>query len=134
MKVPVSERAGLYLAIAEEALKGGNVGMAQFAAGKARELSGAGSRTLQRATLYEGAATVATADLDKGIALLDSVDVPKLSMSDREVLASARVVAQAVGRWPASAATAPEEPPPAALEQAQTLLTQVDSLLEGASQ
>ncbi len=31
--------------------------MAQFAAGKARELSSAGSRTLQRATLYEGAAT-----------------------------------------------------------------------------
>jgi chemotaxis protein MotC len=133
MKVPVSERAGLYLAIAEEALKGGNIGMAQFAAGKARELSSAGSRTLQRATLYEGAAMVATADFEKGITLLDSIDVPKLGMSDRDILASARSVAKAVGRWP-EPAKAPEEPAPAAVAQAETLLTQVDSLLEGASQ
>ncbi|WP_439542325.1 hypothetical protein [Hyphomicrobium sp.] len=133
MKVPVSERAGLYLAIAEEALKGGNIGMAQFAAGKARELSSAGSRTLQRATLYEGAAMVATADFEKGVALLDAIDVPKLGMSDREVLASARSVAKAVGRWP-EPGKAPEEPPTEGVGRAETLLSQVDSLLEGASQ
>lgn len=133
MKVPASERAGLYLAIAEEALKGGNIGMAQFAAGKARELSSAGSRTLQRAMLYEGAAMVATADFEKGVALLDSIDVPKLGMSDRDVLASARSVAKAVGRWP-EAGKAPDEPPTAAVSHAETLLSQVDSLLEGASQ
>ena len=96
MKVPVSERAGLYLAIAEEALKGGNIGMAQFAAGKARNLS-AGRRTLQRATLYEGAAMVATADFEKGITLLNSIDVPKLGMSDRDILASARSRGQGRG-------------------------------------
>jgi chemotaxis protein MotC len=132
-KVPVSERAGLYLAIAEEALKVGNIGMAQFAAGKARELSTAGSRTLQRATLYEGAAMVATADFEKGQALLASIDVPKLGMSDRQVLESARSVARAVGRWPETSA-APNEPATEAVGRAETLLSQVDSLLEGASQ
>jgi chemotaxis protein MotC len=132
-KVPVSERAGLYLAIAEEALKGGNIGMAQFAAGKARGLSSAGSRSLQRATLYEGAAMVATADFEKGLALLDSIDVPKLGMSDRQVLDSARSVAKAVGRWPEPSAP-PDEPSTAAVGRAETLLSQVDSLLEGPSQ
>jgi chemotaxis protein MotC len=132
-KVPVSERAGLYLAIAEEALKVGNIGMAQFAAGKAREFADAGSRSLQRATLYEGAAMVATADFEKGLALLETIDVPKLSMSDRQVLDSARSVAKAVGRWPEIGAP-PEEPATAAVERAETLMSQVDLLLEGPAQ
>ena len=134
-RVPVAERAGLYLAMAEESLKGGNIDIAKFAANRARALVPEGSRGHVRATLYEGAAMVVSDDFDKGLALLQSVDVPKLGMSDREIYRSALDVAKAVGRLPSEpAAVSSGEPLPEAVTRAQTMLSQVDTLLGGTAQ
>ncbi len=132
MKVPAAERIGLYLAIAEEATKGGNIDIARFAAGKARELSQAGSRSYQRARLFEGAALAATADFGQGLDILNAVDATQLAISDREVRDSALAVAGAVGRWPSPPA-ALDEPAPGSVARAEVLLETVNSLLEEAS-
>ncbi|MBN8910857.1 MAG: hypothetical protein J0H65_02130 [Rhizobiales bacterium] len=132
MRVPATERVGLYLAIAEEATKGGNIDIARFAAGKARELSRADSRTYQRAVLFEGAALVATEDFGQGVDMLNKVDPTKLAITDREIRDSALSVAGAVGKWPAP----PEHldaAEPQAVERAQSLLTKIDTLLGGTS-
>jgi chemotaxis protein MotC len=128
MKVPAQERIGLYLAIAEEATRGGSLDIARFAAGKARELSQAGSRSYQRAALFEGAALAATEDFGQGVEMLNKVDPTSLALSDREVRDSALSVAGAVGKWPSTPA-ALDEPEPASVARAQSLLTKVNSLL-----
>ena len=130
MKVPAAERVGLYLAMAEEATKNGNIDIARFAAGKARELSRADSRSFQRASLFEGAALVATEDYEQGLTLLNGVDEEKLAAPDKEIRASALALAGAVGKWPDAPAEL-DEPEPEAVGRAQSLLTEVDSLLEG---
>lgn len=128
MKVPVSERIGLYLAIAEEATKGGNIDIARFAAGKARELAHADSRSLHRAKLFEGAALAATSDFEQGVELLRDIDPEKVNASDMEIRDAALSVAGAVGRWPAEPAALEEADPPS-VARAQALLDKVDSLL-----
>lgn len=133
MKVPAAERVGLYLSIAEEATKGGNIDIAKFAAGKAREFSQPGSRAVERAKLFEGASLVATDEFERGVELLNEVDVAKLGASDREVRDSALAVARSVGKWPEAPAKL-DEAPPEAVGRAQTLLSKVDSLLEGVPQ
>lgn len=133
MKVPVAERVGLYLAIAEEATRGGNIDIARYAAGKARELSRADSRTLQRAKLFEGAALAVTPDFEQGLALLNEVDSSKIDTSDRDIRESALAVAGAVGRWPVPPAKN-EEPEPESVGRAQELLTKVNALLGEPSQ
>jgi chemotaxis protein MotC len=130
MKVPAAERVGLYLAMAEEATKNGNIDIARFAAGKARELSRTDSRSFQRASLFEGAALVATEDYEQGITLLNGVDEEKLAAPDKEIRASALALAGAVGKWPDAPAEL-DEPEPEAVGRAQALLTEVDSLLGG---
>lgn len=129
MKMPAAERVGLYLAIAEEATKGGNLDIARFAAGKARELSHADSRSLERAKLFEGAALAATSDFDRGVALLKDVDPAKVSASDMEIRDAALAVAGAVGRWP-QVPEVLESAVPASVGRAQDLLAKVDLLLE----
>lgn len=132
MRVPASERVGLYLAIAEEATKGGNIDIARFAAGKARELAPPDSRSFQRATLFEGAALAATDDFEKGLTLLDGIDETKLASPDLEIRDSARAVAGAVGRWPVTAAKPQEEvPQSASVSRAEELLSKVDTMLGG---
>lgn len=134
MKVPPAERVGLYLAIAEEATKGGNVDIARFAAGKARELAHAGSRSLQRAMLFEGAALVVSEDFEAGVKLLGELDLAKLTAADRQIRESALAVARSVGLWPAAAEAPADTPLPGAVARAQTLLSQVDTLLGGPPQ
>lgn len=133
MKVPAAERVGLYLAIAEEATKGGNVDIARYAAGKARELSQADSRSFQRAKLFEGAALAATPYFEQALALLNGVDASKIDASDRDIHQSALAVAGAVSRWPAVPAKI-EEAEPEAVGRAQALLTKVETLLGEPSQ
>lgn len=133
MKVAPAERVGLYLAIAEEATKGGNIDIARFAAGKARELSHADSRSLQRAKLFEGAAMAATSDFEQGLALLNEVDPAKVGASDIEIRNAALTVAAAVGRLP-PVPEALEDAEPEAVGRAQVLLTRIDSLLGGETQ
>lgn len=135
-KMPVAERPALYLAIADEALKVGNVGLAAFAAGKARELSQPGSRTVERAKVYEGAALAVTADFQKGVDLLNSVGIAKITGAERQIRESALLVAQNVGKWPSAAAEpeAKDEPGLESVGRARAMLTQVDSLLGGSTQ
>ncbi|HEX2841790.1 hypothetical protein [Hyphomicrobium sp.] len=134
MKAPPAERVGLYLAIAEEAIKGGNVGIAQFAAGKARDLAQPGSRSLERAMLFEAAALVVTEDFEKGVQALNALDVSKLGTSDRDLRDAALRVATSVGKWPEVAEAPTNEKPPESVGRAESLLTKVDSLLEGVPQ
>ncbi len=134
MKVPVSERVGLYLAIAEEATKGGNVGIARFAAGKARELSQPGTRSLERAMLFEGAALVVTEDFEKGLEVLNGLDISRLTSSDREIRDAALAVAGAVSKWPVVAQAPTDDTPLESVSRAEAMLTKVDSLLGGSPQ
>lgn len=129
MKVPPAERVGLYLAIAEEATKGGNVDIARFAAGKARELSHADSRSLERAKLFEGAALAVTGAFEQGVALLNEVDPAKVSAADIEIRDAALAVAGAVGRWPQEPEALEKEAEPDSVGRARALLAKVDSLL-----
>lgn len=133
MKVPATERVGLYLAIAQEATKGGNIDIAKFAAEKARELSHGGSRQIARAILYEGAARVATDEFEAGVALLREVDLTKLDAADRQIHAAALAIARAVGAWPELKEVADAEMP-ASVSRAQALLSNVDTLLGGSPQ
>jgi chemotaxis protein MotC len=133
MKVPGPERIGLYLSIAEEATKVGNTGIAGFAAKKARELAHAGSLAMQRAKLFEGAALVTSEDFEAGVKLLNEIDTARLRVSDREIYDAAMVIARSVGKWPEVTET-PDEAPPEAVGRAQTLLSEVDSLLGGLPQ
>lgn len=130
-KVPPAERVGLYLAIAEEATKGGNIDIARYAAGKARELSHADSRSLQRAKLFEGAALAVTSDFAEGVSLLGEVDPEKVGESDLKMRDAALSVAAAVGRWPDAPETLDDPGTPEAVGRAQVLLSEVDSLLKG---
>lgn len=130
MKAAPSERVGLYLAIAEEAIKGGNIDIARYAAGKARSLAQEGSPELARAELYEGAALVATPDFEEGVALLGKTDLSLLRASDRGIHEAAVAVARSVGRWP-QVTDELKEPPPPAVVRAQAQLTAVDALLGG---
>lgn len=133
MRVPASERVGLYLSIAEEATKVGNTGIAGFAAGKARGLAQAGSLSMQRAKLFEGAALVTTADFEAGVKLLGEINVERLKTSDREIYDAAMAIARSVGKWP-EVSQAPDDAPLEAVDRAQTLLSKVDSLLGGSPQ
>jgi len=132
-KVPGPERIALYLSIAEEAIKVGNVGIARFAAGKARELAHVGSMSLHRAQLFEGAALVTTDEFEQGLAMLQSVDRTKLKAPDQEIYDAAMAVARSVGKWP-DAVQELDEKPPEAVERARSLLSSVDSLLGGTAQ
>jgi chemotaxis protein MotC len=134
LRVPATERAGLYLAMAEESLKGGNIDIAKFAANRARALAAEGSRGQVRATLYEGAALVVSADFEKGVALLQSIDIPKLGLSDREIHKFALEVAGQVGRLPVAGADLPNEKPPEAVTRAEAVLAEVDAMLGGTAQ
>jgi len=135
MRVPGPERLGLYLAMAEEATKDGNLDVARFAAAKARELAPADSRSMQRAKLFEGAALAASEQYEQATTLLGEVEPTKISASDEEIRSAALAVAGAVGKWPATPQII-EEPvePPSAVARAEALLTQVDTLLEGPPQ
>lgn len=133
MKVPAAERVGLYLAIAQEATKGGNIDIAKFAAGKARELSHAGSRQMARAMLYEGAARVTTDEFETGVQLLRDVDLAMLDAADRDIHAAALAVSRSVGAWPEAQDIADAEVP-SSVSRAQTLLSEVDTLLGGTLQ
>jgi chemotaxis protein MotC len=132
-KVPEGERIGMYLAIAEEAAKGGHFDIGRFAAGNALKLAMPGSREFSRANLYEGAILVATDDYDDGLNRLAAVDETQLGASDREIYDSALLVSRRVRQWPAAPQDS-SEPIPDSVTRAQQLVSQADTLLGGGSQ
>ena len=132
-KVPEDERLGMYLAIAEEATKGGHFEIGKFASANALKLAPPGSRELSRANLYEGAILVATDDYDNGLSRLAAVEETQLGASDREIYDSALLVSRRVRQWP-EAPKDSTEPIPEAVTRAQQLISQADTLLGGGSQ
>ena len=132
-KMPDEERLGMYLAIAEEATKGGHFDIAKFASGNALELAGGGTRERSRASLYDGAVLVATDDYDQGLARLSEVDESQLGASDREIYDAALLVSRRVRQWP-SAPAENSDPMPESVTRAQQLISQADTLLGGGTQ
>lgn len=132
-KVGPAERPSLYLAIADEALKVGNVNIARFAAEKARALSAPGSRTLERAKVFEGAALAVSENFAQGLELLAGVDVAKITATDRKIRESAMAVATNVGKWPVEGPEPADLPPLESIGRAEAMLANVDSLLGGSS-
>lgn len=133
-RVPETERAGLYLAIAEEATKGGHIEIAKFAASNAAKLYPDGSREKSRAFLYEGAVRIATDEFETGVELLDKVDVARLGPQDAEMYNAALSVARELKKLPEVSEAAPQDAIPASVSRAQDALKDIDSLLNGVVQ
>jgi chemotaxis protein MotC len=132
-KVPEEERLGMYLAIAEEATKGGHFEIAKFASDNALKLAVAGTKERSRASLYDGAILIATDDYDQGLARLAEVDESQLGASDREIYDAALLVSRRVRQWPA-APVENSDPMPESVTRAQQLISQADTLLGGGTQ
>ena len=132
-KMPEEERLGMYLAIAEEATKGGHFEIAKFASDNALKLAVAGTKERSRAGLYDGAVLIATDDYDQGLARLAEVDESQLGASDREIYDAALLVSRRVRQWPA-APVENSDPMPESVTRAQQLISQADTLLGGGTQ
>lgn len=132
-KMPEEERLGMYLAIAEEATKGGHFDIARYASDNALKLAPAGTRERSRASLYDGAILIATDDYDQGLARLAEIDENQLGASDREIYDAALLVSRRVRQWPVAPADN-SDPMPESVSRAQQLISQADTLLGGGTQ
>jgi chemotaxis protein MotC len=132
-KMPEAERLGMYLAIAEEATKGGHFEIGRFASENALQLAVVGTRERSRASLYDGAILVATDEYDQGVGKLAEVDESQLGASDREIYDSALLVSRRVRHWPTTP-TENSDPMPESVTRAQQLISQTDTLLGGGTQ
>ncbi len=135
--VGLAERRDVYLTMAKEALIKGRVEMARFAAASATPLTQEESPEHARARLYEGAVLVVTDDFEMGAELLRGVDKSKLAEDDARLLDAALAVTSQVRRLPEPYADA--APPAGAafgpvLERAQTMIAEVDRMLNGPGQ
>ncbi len=140
-------RQQAYLAIAHEGIKRGKVRLARFAAGKAIEAVPAGSPGEQRAKLYEAAALIVTDEHPRGLSDLAGIARDKLPEPDAVLLDAAIGVAQQIRRLSEPGPTLTDAVLPAgrfadrvrefseiglrAVARAQTLMTNVDSILSG---
>lgn len=132
-KVSLGERASLYLSIAEEATKGGHIEIARFAGKKAAELYRVGTRERLRADLYQGAALVATDEVESGVSLLSAINPDQLRPVDRELYSAAMGVGGEVLRPPAEPQDI-SEPLPEAVTRAQEIMSSVDAMFSGGTQ
>lgn len=132
-KMPEEERLSMYLAIAEEATKGGHFDIAKFASDSALKLATGGTKERSRASLYDGAILIATDDYDQGLTRLAEVDESQLGASDREIYDAALLVSRRVRQWPA-APVENSDPMPQSVTRAQQLISQADTLLGGGTQ
>jgi chemotaxis protein MotC len=92
------EQTKLYLSIAETALVQGRTAVARYAADRAAKFSMNRNADLARSNLYLGASIIATDSYDKGLALLNSIDVTHLSKKDEELRQAALDIAKAIHR------------------------------------
>lgn len=106
------DRMDVYLLMAEEAVKAGNVAVAVFAADNVAGLASEPSQERVRAELYRDAALLVTEDYGRGVEGLKSIDRSKLDESDVKLLEAALAMASKL-RWPperpAAGAPAPME-------------------------
>ena len=90
----------LYLSLARNAITGGQIGFASFAAGKAVQLSPPQSAELERAHAYQAVAMV-TEDPGEALNKLNRLDLERLSKSDREIISAAMTLSHNLMRKPA---------------------------------
>lgn len=132
-------RRDTYLGIAKASVPRGLAGLALFSATRARRLASEGSIAWHKATLYDAAILIAGPDHGIGLDLLRQVDATKLDDGEKELLAAALRLAEAIRK--------PEGPPPESgeelqmstaqtqlLSKAQTLLSSADAILEEQTQ
>lgn len=107
------ERRDVYLSIAREAIIGGRVEVARFAAKNATPLTDEGSLDNTRCKIYEAAALIVTDEFERGISTLSGIERGKLDATDAELLDAALTVAHEVRRPPVlgDATTIPKLPP-----------------------
>ncbi len=95
-ELPVAERRGLYLELAQAALVQGKTVTGRYAADKAAGLAEDSSVDAARAKLYAAAASAPTNDASAGRSSLAQVDASRLSARDAELRDAALTVAQTV--------------------------------------
>lgn len=132
-RMPEGDRPGLYLSIAQEAIKGGHIDVVNFAAENAAKVYRSGSLEMQRANLYRAAALVATDQAQAGIELLGTLVRDRFSPQDREIYDAAAGVGAEVLRAP-SLTQDLSEAQPASVSRAKEVLSSVDALFEGEAQ
>jgi chemotaxis protein MotC len=134
----VLERGTVYLTIAREAVFRGRVALTRFAAGNAAPLFEETSIGRLQARLYEAAALVVTADMDKAATALETLDRAKLVEEDAELATAAGVVASEIRRQPPFADAARPTSSPDIAETfkvaaaARDAMARADRLLRGA--
>ncbi len=146
--LPPDGQRRFLLELGRVAVVTGDAVLARAGAERALSLSLPGSRDQLRARAYGAAADVVTERRAAAVAALNSLDLSRLDGSDRALVRSALGLAAEVTRLPAiehssgvpaktgSDALDDGAPPemPAVLARAQSLLGEVDSLIEEASQ
>ena len=95
-ELPMAERRGIYLELAQAALVQGKTVTGHYAADKAVLLADDNSVDATRAKLYAAAASAPTNDAGAGRSLLAQVDPARLSARDAELRDAALAVAQTV--------------------------------------
>lgn len=91
-------RRHFYLAIAQEAIARGRIGLARSAAGKAAQLADAGTVEALGAQLYEAAALIVTDEYERGLATLEAIAGEKLPAAESGLLHAALRVARMIRR------------------------------------
>ncbi|MFZ1989440.1 MAG: hypothetical protein WAW96_06660 [Alphaproteobacteria bacterium] len=103
--LPEAERRDACLAIAEEGIAVANVELVRFAARTAAVDAKGEPRDAMRLKLFDGAASIVTADSEKALAALGSIDRSMLSAREEALLDAALAVAREVRRPPAPGST-----------------------------
>jgi chemotaxis protein MotC len=104
--LPESERREACLMIAEEGIAAANVEMVRFAARVAAVGANAKPADARRLRLFEAAALVVTADSEKGVLALYSIDRSRLDAREEALLDAALAVSREVRRPPLPASGA----------------------------
>lgn len=156
------EQLHLYLEVAQYSLLDGKVPVAKWAAEKAALFAQKNSLEMHRAALFDGAASVLTADYDHGVNQLKAVATDHISRDEAVLDEAALNLAERIRQWPQSPADKnaqiPQDgavdlgPPPdaskelpsalndtinssdATMAQAQKALSDSDALLQGDAQ
>ncbi len=128
------ERRRLYLAIAREAIIAGHLRMGALASETAKGLASGSDGDAARAGLYLGAATIAGAHYEAGVAALTAVAPGRLNGKDRALRASALALAEMI-RAPAAATDtkAHGETPNVVVAEAERALSAADAALKQAA-
>lgn len=100
-------RREIYLSMSREAVARGKVAMTRFSGRNAGLLSKEGSIESLLSQVYEAAALVATEEVERGLAMLNSIEKGRLGKSDAELLEQAQSVGNVVRRLPDDASNAP---------------------------